>query len=195
MNNDRKKGLLVVISGPSGVGKGTVCRRVLQADPRIIKSVSATTRPPRPGEKHGKNYFFVTPEKFSEMRERGEFLESFTIFGNSYGTPRAFAEGRLGEGFDVLLEIDVQGGLAVRSAFPDAVLIFLMPPSLSQLESRLRGRGTETEEVIRRRLAAAEEELSKAQEYDYTVVNAVSDAAAEEILKILRSEKSRKAQA
>ena len=187
----KKSGILIVVSGPSGVGKGTVCNKILNRNRGIVKSISATTRAPRPGEVDGDNYFFVTSEKFSEMIKSDEFLENFEIYGNRYGTPKSFVEKNLQGGFDVLLEIDVQGGLAVKDKYPDAVLVFMIPPSFEQLEKRLRGRKTESDEVIAKRLAAAASELEKIKEYHYVVMNYDADKAAENILKIIDSEKMR----
>lgn len=187
----KKIGILIVVSGPSGVGKGTVCNKILNRNRGIVKSVSATTRAPRPGEVDGDNYFFVTKEKFSEMIKSDDFLENFEIYGNRYGTPRSFVEKNLQNGFDVLLEIDVQGGLAVKDKYPDAVLVFMIPPSFEQLEKRLRGRKTESDEVIAKRLASAASELEKIKEYHYVVMNYDADKAAENILKIVDSEKMR----
>ena len=187
----KKSGILIVVSGPSGVGKGTVCNKILNRNRGIVKSISATTRAPRPGEVDGDNYFFVTSEKFSEMIKSDEFLENFEIYGNRYGTPKSFVEKNLQGGFDVLLEIDVQGGLAVKDKYPDAVLVFMIPHTFEQLEKRWRGRKTESDEVIAKRLAAAASELEKIKEYHYVVMNYDADKAAENILKIIDSEKMR----
>lgn len=182
-------GKIVVISGPSGVGKSTVLPRVFR-DARVplVASVSATTRAPRPGEKDGVDYHFLAPEEFARRRERGEFLECFRVFGGDcwYGTlAREVASGR-NAGKWVVLEIDVQGALAVMERFPDAVTIFLRPPSMEELERRLRGRRTETEEAVQRRLARARDELACAGRYRHQVVCADADRAAREICGILQ---------
>ena len=189
----KKPGLLFVVSGPSGVGKGTVCDVLLRRAPSVFKSVSATTRKMRPGEAEGVNYYYLTDAQFDAMEKEDKFLEHFEIYGNRYGTPREAVEKKLNEGLDVLLEIDVQGALAVKQKCPDALMIFLLPPSFEQLERRLRGRRTEDESAIRRRLAAAEAEMGHMSEYHYAVVNDDPDLAAERILRILKEEKTRPA--
>ena len=185
------KGLLVVISGPSGVGKGTVIAELLKRGAAL--SVSATTRAPRPGEIDGVHYSFVSPERFQEMIDRGEFLEYANYVGCSYGTPAAQAEEKQARGIDVILDIETVGAMNVRAARPDAVLIYLAPPSMAELEHRLRGRGTETEEKIQSRLAKGREELKHASAYDYLVINDRVAAAADAISGILASERRRMA--
>jgi guanylate kinase len=161
-----------VIAGPSGVGKGSVVRRLRSLDPdRLALSVSVTTRRPRPGEIEGRDYFFVSDETFERMIEAGDLLEWAPIVGHRSGTPRGFVEDRLASGRDVLLEIDVKGAEQVRRKVPGAVLIFLEPPSMEELERRLRGRGTESEERIRTRLSTAEWELAQRGWFDHVVVN------------------------
>ena len=183
-----KGNVLAVISGPSGVGKGTVIKRMFEMCPALCESVSCTTRPPREGEQDGREYFFITHARFEEMIQRGELLEYSSHFGNYYGTPRAFVEQKL-KTCDVILEIDVDGALQVKAAHPSAVLIMILPPSMEELERRLKLRGTESDEKIAQRLARAGYELSKKDKYDYCVVNDDVDRAAERILNIIREEK------
>lgn len=185
------KGLLIVLSGPSGAGKGTVCQLLRQRNPHLAYSVSATTRAPRPGEKHGVNYFFLKREEFETWRDRGEFLEWAEVYGNLYGTPRSYVEERLASGQDVLLEIDTQGALQVKASFPTGVFIFLLPPSLAELKARITQRGTESEEERRRRLAAAESEISKLRAYDYLVINDKVEEAVARVEAILMAEHAR----
>ena len=156
MNNHQREGLLLVVSGPAGVGKGTIDRVLLERNPNMRLSVSATTRAPRPGEIDGVHYFFISDEKFQQMVSKGEFLEYVHVFNmDYYGTPRSFVEEEIALGHDVLLEIDVQGAMRVRETYPDAVLVFIAPPSMGKLKSRLVGRGTETPEAIERRFETA----------------------------------------
>ena len=180
-----KRGKLLVLSGPSGCGKGTVLRALMAGREDMAFSVSATTRSPRPGEVDGREYFFVTRERFMEMVEQGELLEHAEFVGNCYGTPKAPVLQQLDAGRHVLLDIEVQGAAQVKKAMPEAVLVFLTPPSLEELERRLRGRGTETEEKILQRLKTAEYEMTLAGEYDYTVVNDEVARAAAELAEIL----------
>lgn len=168
---NKKRGTLLVVSGPAGSGKGTVLGILLQNAEKYVYSVSATTRSPRPGEVDGKHYFFLTKEKFLSLVASDSFLEHAEYVGNYYGTLRSFVEEKLEEGKNVILEIEVQGALQIREKMPEAMLIFLCPPDYATLESRLRGRGTETDEVIKKRLATALEEIQIAAGYDYLVVN------------------------
>ena len=166
-----KKGKTFIICGPSGVGKGTVVARLLASDPTLYFSVSATTRAPRPGEVDGVNYHFVTRERFEEMIRAGEVLEHTRYNGNYYGSPAGPIRQELAAGRDVVLEIEVEGAMQVRQRFPEAVLIFVAPPSYRELEARLTGRGTESPEQIAGRLAAARREMAMAPRYDYILVN------------------------
>lgn len=173
-----KSGVLVVFSGPSGSGKGTVLAEYFKAHPEAAFSVSATTRAPRPGEVDGVNYHFVTRERFEEMIRAGEVLEHTRYNGNYYGSPAGPIRQELAAGRDVVLEIEVEGAMQVRQRFPEAVLIFVAPPSYQELEARLTGRGTESPEQIAGRLAAARREIAMAPRYDYLLVNdRVEDAA------------------
>ena len=167
-----KRGVLFVFSGPSGVGKGTLKAKLFEefAD-RIAYSVSATTRGPREGEVDGKDYFFITRQEFERRVQNNEFLEHAEFAGNCYGTPRAYVEKLLDSGMNVVLEIDVQGALQVMKSMPECVSVFILPPSFEELEHRLRGRGTETEEKVRERLETAKRELPYAPQYDYQIVN------------------------
>ena len=179
-----RRGRLIVVAGPSGVGKGTVVRRLLDGDPSgLVYSVSATTRAPRNGEIEGTHYRFVTEREFDRLIREGELLEWAEVVGHRSGTPRRFVEERLAEGRDVLLELDVKGAKQVRELMPEALLIFLLPPSFEELERRLRGRGSETEDRLRERLATARWELQQEPWFDARVVNddlarAVSEVAA-----------------
>ena len=167
-----KRGVLFVFSGPSGVGKGTLKAKLFEefAD-RIAYSVSATTRGPREGEVDGKDYFFISRQEFERRVKNNEFLEHAEFAGNCYGAPRAYVEKLLDSGMNVVLEIDVQGALQVMKSMPECVSVFILPPSFEELEHRLRGRGTETEEKVRERLETAKRELPYAPQYDYQIVN------------------------
>ena len=177
MSNNTKRGRLVVVSGPSGVGKGTVLKYVLERED-FVYSVSATTRSPREGEADGVNYFFITREKFEDMISGGELIEYAEYNGNYYGTPKFFVEKMLSEGKNVILEIEVKGAVQVKLIVPEATFIFIAPESRDILEARLRGRGTETEDVIAGRLSIAEKEIRSCLMYDYIVIN--RDGGAEE---------------
>ena len=185
----KRKGLLLIVSGPAGVGKGTVNAALMEKHPEIRMSVSATTRAPRPGEIDGVHYFFKTKEEFDRMIEENAFLEYVHVFGmNYYGTPKAFVEAEREKGNHVILEIDVQGAKKVKAACPDAVMVFIAPPSLKILKDRLVGRGTETQESIDVRTATALEELKSLPDYDYMVINDVVEEAVGEMEAILAAE-------
>ena len=185
----KKQGVLLVISGPSGAGKGTICN-LLREKIDLGYSISITTRAPRKGEVDGVNYFFKTVDQAKEMIAKDELLEYAEVFGNYYGTPRKFVLDQLAEGKNVLLEIDIQGALQVKERYPEAVLVFIVPPSLEELERRLRGRGTDAEEVILKRLAGATHELSFAKEYKYLVVNDTAELAMEKVRAIVLAEEN-----
>ncbi len=184
-------GSLYVVAAPSGAGKTTLVRGLLEADPGVGLSVSTTTRAPRPGEVDGRDYRFTDVDAFKAMVERGEFLEWAKVHGNYYGTSKSWIQAELAAGRDVLLEIDWQGARQVRSLFPEAVGIFILPPSLEELERRLRGRGTDSDEVIARRLAAAQAEMRHVGEFDYAIINKELQRASEELLLIVRASRLR----
>lgn len=180
MSNLAKRGRLVVVSGPSGVGKGTVLKHVLENE-EFVYSVSATTRNKREGEENGVNYFFISKEDFSGMIDRNELIEYANYNGNYYGTPKFFVEEKLSQGKNVILEIEVKGAVQIKQLVPGAVFVFIAPESKEGLAERLRGRGTETEDVVANRLAIAENEIRSCLMYDYIVVN--RDGKAEECAK------------
>ena len=183
-----RKGLLVVVSGPSGAGKGTICQALLEKTP-LAYSVSATTRKPRAGEVDGVNYHFLSVEAFEEMIEKDGLLEWAKVYDNYYGTPLKKVEEKLAAGEDILLEIDTQGAMKVREKFPEGVYIFILPPSLAELERRLRGRDTETEDVLQKRLAAAIDEIEAGKCYKYVVTNDEVDGAVDSVCAILAAER------
>ena len=183
-------GLKIVLSGPSGSGKGTIVRELIK-DEQFLLSISATTRGPRQGEIEGVHYFFKTREEFEGMIQKNELLEYAQFCGNYYGTPKAFIESSVKNGKDVILEIEVEGAMQIKKIYPEAIFIFVVPPSLTELENRLVGRATEQRDVIEQRLARAKEELSLYDQYDYVVVNDRLVEALDEIKCIVRSEKLR----
>jgi len=182
-------GALFIISSPSGGGKTSLVRALLEAEPEVRLSVSYTTRAARPGEADGRDYHFVTPPVFERMLEAGEFLESAVIYGNRYGTSQKWIERERAEGHDVLLEIDWQGAQQVRRLMRQVVTIFILPPSPEILESRLRGRGQDSEEIITRRLAAARHEIAHVSEYEYVIINEDFNRAAQDLRSIIRAER------
>jgi len=185
------KGKLIVLSGPSGVGKSTVVSKAIEGRSDICFSTSATTRRPRPGELDGREYFFVTKEKFEEMISGGELLEHAVYVSNYYGTPKKYVEQKLEDGMNVILDIEVQGARQVSNKMPDAIKIFVAPPSLEDLRKRLLGRGTETEATIDARLARAEQEFKEADFYDYLIINDDVDKAAAQLNAIIIAEHCR----
>lgn len=183
----KKQGTLVVVSGFAGTGKGTVMKELLGRYDSYALSISATTRNPRPGEVDGREYFFKTKEEFEQMIERDEFVEHACYVGNYYGTPKKYVQEQLAAGKDVILEIEIQGALNIKSQFPDALLLFIAPPSADVLKARLVGRGTETEEVIEQRLARAVEESKGIENYDYLVVNDDLEECVENVHQMIQS--------
>lgn len=187
----KSRGLLLVVSGPSGAGKGTICNALVGSHPEIFLSVSATTRKPREGEIEGKSYYFMQEEQFKEKIANGGFIEWACFCGNYYGTPKDKVEQLLEEGKDVILEIEVQGAMKVRSEYPEAVFIFVLPPSMHELRNRIVGRGTETEEVINERLKTAAWEFSHIAKYNYILLNDNIESAVERFSAIICAEKAR----
>ena len=187
----KTRGNLIVLSGFAGVGKGTVLKSLFETHEGYAYSVSATTRDPRPGEVEGVHYFFISKERFEEMIRNDELLEYASYVGNYYGTPKAYVDRKLEDGFDVILEIEAQGALKIKKKLPDAVLIFMLPPCAKTLKERLTGRGTETEDVIRKRLRRAAEEAVEAEKYDYIIVNDDVDECAQRLNSLIRSQRLR----
>lgn len=188
---DKTKGILVIISGPSGVGKGEVCKVLKTLDDNLIDSISVTTREKRIGEIEGVNYFFRTKEEYDALKKAGSFLETFEIYGNYYGTPKEFVLNNVANGKDVILEIDIQGALHIMNSYPDVLSIFIAPPNSAVLEQRLRGRNTEDESAITKRLSASKDELKTMEKYDYIVINSDIENSAKAIKDIIKSEKFR----
>lgn len=187
-------GSIFLIAAPSGAGKSSLVKELLARDPGLYLSISHTTRTPRPGEQDGREYHFVSRAEFNAMRERGEFLESAEVYGNGYGTSATWICTQLEMGNDVVLEIDWQGAQQVRKLFPACIDIFILPPSLQSLEQRLIGRGTDSKEVIDRRLAAAHEDLSHAGEFEYVIINDQFSDAVEDLVAVVRSGRCRRQQ-
>ncbi len=194
MTKTHRRGILIILSSPSGAGKSTLSRRLLEFDPEVRFSVSATTRPPRPGEKEGNDYFFKSRREFLAMVEAGEMLEHAEVYGNLYGTPRAPVEAAIDAGQDVLFDVDWQGGQQIRnSSLRDAVVsVFILPPSMAELEARLRARGQDAPEVVAGRMAQSREEISHWAEYDYVLVNANLAQCEAELKAVIAAERLRR---
>lgn len=190
MDRAEHKGKLFIVSGPSGTGKGTICKRLID-ETDVELSVSMTTRNPREGEVDGKSYYFTTKEAFQQAIEDGGFLEWAEVYGNYYGTPKAKVEEKLATGIDVLLEIDIQGALNVKEAYPNGIFIFILPPSMTELRKRITGRGTDSEASINLRLSQTLKEVSYIDKYDYCVVNGELDEAVARVKAIVVAEHSR----
>jgi guanylate kinase len=191
--NVGRRGLMLALSSPSGAGKTTLSRMLLESDPMITMSVSATTRQPRPGEVHGRDYYFINTEDFGLMRNRGELLESAKVFGNYYGTPRVPVEQALALGRDVLFDIDWQGTQQIdETAHEDLVKVFILPPSAQDLERRLKARAQDSADVVAVRMAKASDEISHYQEYEYIIINEDIDQAFLELRAILQAERIRR---
>jgi len=184
-----RKGLIIVISAPSGSGKTTLCKRLVAKVPNLRRSISVTTRNPRRDEINGRDYFFITQEDFVARKRNNEFIEWATVFDEYYGTPRSFVEEVVRAGEDVLLSIDVQGAMQVKESYPDTVFIFILPPSISALEERLRKRKTDDSDEILKRLQLAREEMKRIENYDYVIVNRSLKASLRELLSIITAEK------
>lgn len=187
----KTRGSLIVLSGFAGVGKGTVLKSLFETHEGYAYSVSATTREPRPGEVDGVHYFFISKERFEQMIAGDELLEHACYVGNYYGTPKAYVDRKLEEGFDVILEIEIQGALNIKKKVPEAILIYMLPPSAKTLKERLTGRGTETEEVILKRMKRAAEEAAGVEQYDYIIVNEDADECAQELNCLIRAQRLR----
>ncbi|MGI6257655.1 MAG: guanylate kinase [Anaerovoracaceae bacterium] len=185
------KGRLFVISGPSGAGKGTICKKVLSEHTDLNVSISVTTRPKREGEVHGENYFFVSPEEFERIRQEDGFLEHACVYENYYGTPKKAVLDTLSQGKDVVLEIDIQGAMSIKQAYPDGIFIYILPPSLAELTERIRTRGTESESAIQLRMSKAMSEISYIDKYDYCVINGDLESATEVVKAIILAEHAR----
>ncbi len=183
------KGLLVVVCGPSGVGKGTICKEIIEGNENVYLSISATTRNPRKGEVEGIHYYYKTEQQFERMIQNDELIEWAKYCDNYYGTPKVAIDNMLENGKDVILEIDVQGALQVKQNFPNCIMIFILPPSLLELKNRIVGRGTESSEVIQSRLLAAENELNHINEFEYIIVNDQLQSAVSYLVSIITAEK------
>ncbi|KUO52449.1 MAG: guanylate kinase [Desulfitibacter sp. BRH_c19] len=184
-------GLLIVISGPSGAGKGTLCNLIKKEFPSIYYSTSATTRSPRQGERHGVDYLFMPKEEFLNLKENNGLLEWAEVYGNFYGTPRSLVEENIAAGKDVILEIDIQGALHIKKQYPEGVFIFIVPPSIGELKRRIESRGQNSPEDISRRLKSVHTELAYVSEYDYVIVNDKIETAIAKLKSIINAEKCR----
>lgn len=180
-------GKLFIISAPSGAGKTSLVRALLEKDPSIQLSISYTTRAPRPGEVNGNDYHFVNLDSFKEMIARDEFLEWAEVYGNYYGTSRIWIEQQLQQGRDILLEIDWQGAAQVKKLFPQAISLFIEPPSITELEKRLRNRGQDSETVIQKRVQAAQEDMMHRNEFDHIIINSIFETALEDLLSVIKN--------
>lgn len=187
-----QRGILFVLSGPSGVGKGTVLDQLMKDYKNIKYSVSATTRKPREGEIDGVDYFFITQDKFENMKKENEFIETACVHGNNYGTPRSYVEECLKNGEDIILEIDIQGAKQIKDKFKDAVYIFLLPPNYEELKNRLEKRDSETEESLRIRLKNASDEIQEMKNYDYKIVNDKLHTTVKKVEEVIEKERSKK---
>lgn len=185
----KNRGLLLVVSGPAGAGKGTICKAFMERNPRTYLSISATTRKPRPIETEGVNYYFITKEQFQDMIDHDGLLEYACFCGNYYGTPKAAVEEKLSQGIDVILEIEVQGAMKVKEKYPQGVFLFVLPPSMQELRNRIIGRGTETMEIIEERLKTAAWEFDHISNYDYILLNNDIDEAVKDFENIIAAEK------
>ncbi|WP_037372172.1 guanylate kinase [Anaerovorax odorimutans] len=185
-----RKGQLFVVSGPSGAGKGSICKRLVEKI-NIDLSISMTTRNPRPGDEHGKTYYFVTEEEFLKVKEDDGFLECAEVYGNYYGTPKELVLKSLNEGKDIILEIDIQGALKIRKSYPKGIFIFILPPSMAELRKRITGRGSESEDVINMRLGETLKEISYIDKYNYCVINGELEEAVNRVHAIIVAEHSR----
>ena len=188
----KKRGVLVVVSGPSGVGKGTILRKLIEENKNMRFAISATTRKPRKGEKEGKSYFFKTEEEFKSMIDRGELLEWVNYCGNFYGKPKKYIEEALKSGYDVIVEVEVEGAQNIKKVYNDSLSVFIVPPSFEDLKLRLKSRGTEKEDVINSRIQRARKEIKRAYLYDYRIVNSNVKKAVCELVKIIENAKKGK---
>jgi len=186
-----EEGLVIVISGPSGAGKGTICKEIVKRKKDLIISVSATTRSPRKNEIEGKNYYFYTEETFKEKIEKNDFLEYAKVYGNCYGTPKSKVIEEIKKGKNVILEIDIQGALQIKESYPKGIFIFVMPPSMEELKNRITSRGTDSREVILKRMECAYHELNYAFKYDYVIINDDLEEAVKVVDSILIAENHR----
>ena len=187
----KSSGVLIVLSGPAGVGKGTICNNIVEKDENIFLSVSATTRAPRGTEQDGVQYFFKSKDEFEDMIANDALLEYASFCDNYYGTPKQAVMDRINIGNDAILEIEVQGAFQVKEKFPEAVLVFILPPSFEELKNRLVGRGTETPDVVEKRLKRAEDELKLAADYDYIIVNDTIEDSTAKLAGIINAEKNK----